>query len=150
MTDHPRLDPTSLHDPAAATALNANGFGTALGLEFLEIGPDRVGARWTVTPNQHQPFGIVHGGVYCAVIETLASVGGSAWFADRGTVVGVNNNTDFLRATREGVLTAVGMPVHRGRTQQLWKVIITDEQDRLVAQGQVRLANITDAAHLGG
>lgn len=149
MTDQPTPDPASLHDPAATTALNSIGFGTALGLEFFEITADRVGARWTVTPSQHQPFGIVHGGVYCAVIETLASMGGSAWFAGRGTVVGVNNNTDFLRATREGVLTAIGTPVHRGRTQQLWKVAITDEQDRLVAQGQVRLANIADTANLG-
>lgn len=150
MTDQPRLDPAQLSDPAAATALNATGFNDALGLVFTEVTPDRVHAHWTVTDRHHQPFGIVHGGVYCAVVETVASVGGSAWFGDRGVCVGVNNNTDFLRATREGVLTAIGTPVHRGRTQQLWKVTITDEQDRLVSQGQVRLANVTDTGHLGG
>ncbi|MEE2035207.1 PaaI family thioesterase [Rhodococcus chondri] len=143
MTDLP------LHDPATVTTLNATGFGTALGLEFTDITADQVRARWTVTPNQHQPYGIVHGGVYCAVIETVASMAAAAWFGDRGNVVGVNNNTDFLRATREGTLTAVATPVHRGRTQQLWRVAITDEQDRTVAQGQVRLANIPDSDRLG-
>ena len=64
-------------------------------------------------------------------------------------VVGVNNNTDFLRATREGTLTAEATPIHRGRTQQLWEVRITDENDRLVSKGQVRLANITEVAKIG-
>jgi uncharacterized protein (TIGR00369 family) len=58
-------------------------------------------------------------------------------------VVGVNNSTDFLRAVTEGRLTATATPVHRGRSQQLWQVAVTDEQDRLVARGQVRLQNLT-------
>lgn len=52
------------------------------------------------------------------------------------------DNTNFLRAVREGVLTARATPIHRGRTQQLWTVDITDEQDRLVAKGELRLANL--------
>ena len=71
------------------------------------------------------------------------------WFGDRGHVVGVNNNTDFLRATRDGVLTATATPLQRGRTQQLWQVAIVDERGRTVAHGQVRLANIADADHIG-
>jgi 1,4-dihydroxy-2-naphthoyl-CoA hydrolase len=150
MTDQSTPDRTLASlDAAEVTDLNRTGFGTALGLEFLELTADLVRAQWTVTPGQHQPYGIVHGGVYCAVIETVASMGGALWFGDRGNVVGVNNNTDFLRATREGVLTAVGTPIHRGRTQQLWRVVITDEQDRAVSQGQVRLANIEDSARIG-
>lgn len=137
------------HDVQAINAVNDRGFNTALGLEFVELGPDLARARWTITPTQHQPYGIVHGGVYCAVIETIASMGGATWFGERGNVVGVNNNTDFLRATREGVLTAVGTPIHRGRTQQLWRVVITDGKERVVSQGQVRLANIEDSARIG-
>jgi uncharacterized protein (TIGR00369 family) len=64
-------------------------------------------------------------------------------------VVGVHNATDFLRAAREGTLRAVAEPVHRGRLQQLWLVEIRDEGERLVARGQVRLQNITDADRLG-
>ena len=63
-----------------------------------------------------QPWGIMHGGVYCSIIESLASVSGHVWLAENGggTVVGVNNNTDFLRAISSGTVTAVSTPIHRG------------------------------------
>ncbi|MFI6263122.1 PaaI family thioesterase [Micromonospora sp. NPDC051006] len=122
------------------------GFVALLGLKFDEATADRVVIRWQVRPELHQPFGIQHGGVYCSVVETAASVGASLWLADRGTVVGVANQTDFLRAVREGELIAVGTPVHRGRSQQLWQVAIIDGEDRLVARGQVRLQNLAPAA----
>ncbi|MFJ6197551.1 PaaI family thioesterase [Micromonospora sp. NPDC092111] len=114
-----------------------------LGLTFDEVSGDRVVIRWKVRPELHQPAGILHGGVYCAVVETVGSVGGSIWLGDRGTVVGVSNQTDFLRAVREGELVAVGTPVHRGRSQQLWQVEITDAAGRLVSRGQVRLQNLS-------
>ncbi|SEL04774.1 PaaI family thioesterase [Rhodococcus oryzae] len=137
-------------DPAAATPFLNKGFGEVLGLEYTELSGDRVRAKWTVRPELYQPAGIMNGGVHCAVVETLASIAGSIWLGDRGHVVGVNNNTDFLRATRDGVLFAEATPVHRGRTQQLWQVAVVDERDRLVAKGQVRLANVTDTDRLGG
>ncbi|MEW1588876.1 PaaI family thioesterase [Micromonospora vinacea] len=121
------------------------GFVALLGLTFEEASADRVVISWRVRPELHQPFGIQHGGVYCSVVETAASVGGALWLADRGTVVGVSNQTDFLRAVRDGELTAVGTPVHRGRSQQLWQVEITDADEQLVARGQVRLQNLTPA-----
>ncbi len=118
------------------------GFGGGIGLEYGEVGPDKVVATVVVGPHLHQPYGIVHGGVYCAVAEQVASVAGAVWLGGEGKVVGVNNSTDFLRAVTEGTLTAVGTPVHRGRSQQLWRVEITDDSGRLVAVGQVRLANL--------
>ena len=86
----------------------------------------------------------MHGGVYCSIIESLASVSGHVWLSENGggTVVGVNNNTDFLRAISSGTVTAVSTPIHRGRRQQLWLITITDDNDRVVARGQVRLQNI--------
>ncbi|WP_372433320.1 PaaI family thioesterase [Micromonospora phaseoli] len=120
----------------------SGGFFALLGLKFDEASGDRVTIRWEVRPELHQPYGIQHGGVYCAVVETAASVGGGLWLGDRGQVVGVSNQTDFLRAVRTGELTAVGTPVHRGRSQQLWQVEITDAEARLVARGQVRLQNL--------
>jgi uncharacterized protein (TIGR00369 family) len=118
------------------------GLVALLGLEFEDVGPDGVTITWDVGPQHLQPFGIVHGGVYCSVVETAASVAGAAWLGDRGQVVGVNNQTDFLRAVREGRLTARAAPIHRGRLQQLWAVEITDATGRLVARGQVRLQNV--------
>jgi uncharacterized protein (TIGR00369 family) len=118
-------------------------FARHLGLELTRADGDEVHGTWTASAPLHQPHGIVHGGVHCSVVETLASVGGSLWLGDRGRVVGVSNTTDFFRAVSEGPMTSVGRPVHRGRSQQLWVVETRDEQDRLVARGQVRIQNLT-------
>ena len=123
----------------------STGLVNLLGLRMDEVTADRVTISWTVTPDLHQPYGLLHGGVHCAVVETAASVGGAAWYGDRGQVVGVANQTDFFRAVTDGDLVAVATPLHRGRTQQLWQVEIRDEQDRLVARGQVRLQNLPAA-----
>jgi uncharacterized protein (TIGR00369 family) len=132
-----------------SSGLINSGLAGHLKLEFREITPDRVVLTWRVGPEHHQPNGIVHGGVHCAAVETAASVGATVWLGDRGHVVGVSNQTDFLRGVREGELIATATPIHRGRLQQLWQVEITDEPGRLVARGQVRLQNIEDAARLG-
>jgi uncharacterized protein (TIGR00369 family) len=114
-----------------------------LGVEFLEVSGDKVAATWTARPELYQPFGIVHGGVHCSVVETLASIGAGLWWGERGNVVGVNNNTDFYRAVREGTLTSTATPLHRGRSQQVWLVETLDADGRLAARGQVRLQNLT-------
>jgi 1,4-dihydroxy-2-naphthoyl-CoA hydrolase len=120
------------------------GFDTELGLKYIEVTPDGGSAALVITDKLLQPWGIVHGGVYCSIIESLASVSGAVWLSENGggTVVGVNNNTDFLRAITSGAVTAVSTPIHRGRRQQLWLITITDDNDRIVARGQVRLQNI--------
>ncbi len=113
-----------------------------LGVEFTETSGDRVVATWQARPDLHQPYGIVHGGVHCSVIETLASIGAAMWMGERGKVVGVNNNTDFYRAVREGRLTSTATPLHRGRSQQVWLVETVGEDGKLSARGQVRLQNL--------
>jgi uncharacterized protein (TIGR00369 family) len=118
-------------------------FTDYLGVEFEEVTADRVVASWTAGPHLHQPFGIVHGGAHCGVVETLASVGAAVWLGDKGKVVGVSNSTDFYRAVTEGRLSSTATPVHRGRSQQVWIVETTDEQGRTVSRGQVRLQNLT-------
>ena len=119
------------------------GFDRLIGLELSAVGPDEVRASLVVTPELLQPYGLLHGGVLCSVVETLGSAGGATWFADRGKVVGTSNHTDLLRSAHEGdVLQAVATPVHRGRTQQLWTVDVRDESDRLIARGQRRVANL--------
>lgn len=130
--------------PPALTA----GFDGVLGLEILDMTPDGGRAQLTIKDELLQPWGIVHGGVYCSIVESLASVSGHVWFTANGgtgTVVGVNNNTDFLRSVSSGTVTAVSTPIHRGRLQQLWLITITDENDRTLARGQVRLQNMPDA-----
>ena len=121
------------------------GFIKLVGLRIEQASGDRVVLTCPVTPDLHQPFGLVHGGVYATMAETAASVGGSLWFGDRGQVVGVSNHTDFLRAVRGGELRAEATPLSRGRTTQLWQVEIVDEQDRLIAHSKVRLQNLPEA-----
>jgi len=121
------------------------GFIKLVGLRIEQASGDRVVLTCPVTPDLHQPFGLVHGGVYATLAETAASVGGSLWFGDRGKVVGVSNHTDFLRAVRRGELRAEATPLSRGRTTQLWQVEVADEQGRLIAHAKVRLQNLPEA-----
>jgi uncharacterized protein (TIGR00369 family) len=117
-------------------------FTEYLGVHLTEVTGDRVVATWTAGEHLHQPYGIVHGGAHCGVVETLASIAAGMWLGDRGTVVGVNNSTDFFRAVREGAMTSTALPVHRGRSQQVWVVETVDAEGRLVSRGQVRLQNL--------
>lgn len=129
--------------------------GRFVGMVGLRV---RYGEDGTVTgtlpirPELQQPYGIVHGGVYCTIVETLASHAAALHaMADGNIVVGVSNATDFLRATREGVLEAVAEPVHVGRTQHLWQVRIwRQSDDKAVARGQVRLQVLPGDDDVGG
>jgi uncharacterized protein (TIGR00369 family) len=125
------------------------GLDKVLGVELLEASGDRVVLTAEITPDLQQPYGIVHGGVHCSLVESAASIGAAMWFGERGNVVGVANHTNFLRAAREGRLIATAEPIQRGRTQQLWRVTITDDSDRNLASGEVRLANLANADVLG-
>jgi 1,4-dihydroxy-2-naphthoyl-CoA hydrolase len=131
-------------ETTAASGLHS-GFVDLVGLRIVEAGPDRVVGSLEIAPQLLQPYGILHGGVLCTMVETIGSVGAALWYGDRGNVVGVSNSTDFLRATRTGTLDVVGTPIHRGRTSQLWLMEITDASGRLIARGQLRVANIADA-----
>jgi 1,4-dihydroxy-2-naphthoyl-CoA hydrolase len=120
-----------------------SGFNQHIGMTLLDFGPDGGSALVRIDERHHQPWGIVHGGLYCSIVETVASISGSVWLESQGggSCMGVNNNTDFLRALSSGVVTATSTPIHRGRRQQLWLVEIVDEAHRPVARGQVRLHN---------
>jgi 1,4-dihydroxy-2-naphthoyl-CoA hydrolase len=122
----------------------ASSFVAATGLELTEVSGTRVSGHIDVGPGHHTPWGVVHGGVYCTVVESAASVGASTAVADRGQFsVGVSNQTDFLRPMTAGRLDVVAEPVQQGKTLQLWLVTLTRADDgKLVARGQVRLQNV--------
>src|SRR5216117_2155903 len=123
-----------VYDPADPPVAPLNEL---LGMTVDHVDAERVVVTLPVRPELHQPFGIVHGGVYCSMVESAVSYG--ATYAAGGPVVGVSNHTDFLRATRDGVLRGEAKRLQLGRTMQLWEVAITDDKDRLVAHGRVRL-----------
>jgi 1,4-dihydroxy-2-naphthoyl-CoA hydrolase len=108
---------------------HAGNFVDWLGLEFVEMTGDLVVCSWTVEPRMHQPYGILHGGIHCSVVETLASLGGAKWLGDKGQVV--------------GAMTSTATPLHRGRSQQVWVVEnVATDTGKVVARGQVRLQNL--------
>jgi 1,4-dihydroxy-2-naphthoyl-CoA hydrolase len=119
-------------------------FMRAAGLHFVDIGPKVVTGWIDLGPEHHQPWGLVHGGVYTSAIESAASVGASTAAAEHGLVaVGVNNNTNFLRSMVSGRVAVHATAIQQGRTAQLWEVRVSDGDERLVAIGQVRLQNVT-------
>ena len=122
------------------------GWDNALGIRVEELTSARVVAFVDVDERHHQPYGIVHGGVWASVVESVGSHG--AAFAAREitgemAVVGVSNSTDFLRPHRTGRVRATGTPIFVGRTQQIWQVEIERERDgKMVARGHLRLQNL--------
>jgi uncharacterized protein (TIGR00369 family) len=126
------------------------GWVKEMGIVILNASPDEVTCEWEVGAKHHQPYGIVHGGVHCGVIETLASIGAALVAQPRGQrVVGLENSTTFIRAVRSGKLHAVARPVTRGRSSQVWEAWIRDDKGRLVAQGRVRLLCVDENTALG-
>jgi uncharacterized protein (TIGR00369 family) len=109
-----------------------------------ELSGARVRATLSLGEAHHQPFGVVHGGIYAIAVEGLASAGACAAVVDRGMyAVGVSNTTDFLRPVTVAEVEVLAEPIFQGRTQQLWQVSITRLDDgKLVARGQLRLQNL--------
>jgi uncharacterized protein (TIGR00369 family) len=115
-----------------------------LDVEFDERGPTRVTGSVAADERHHQPWGLVHGGLYTTVIETFATTGAFEAVKDHGQqAVGLTNITDFLRPHRSGRLQVTATAIQQGRTQQLWQVELRRAgDDKLVARGQVRLQNV--------
>jgi uncharacterized protein (TIGR00369 family) len=131
----PRLDARSLDDVSA--------FVRAAGLVLDEVTGSRVTGHIELGADHLTPWGIVHGGVYSTAVESAASIGASTAVRERGEVaVGLSNTTHFFRSLTSGRLLVEATALYQGRTQQLWRVDITDETGRLVAHGEVRLQNV--------
>jgi 1,4-dihydroxy-2-naphthoyl-CoA hydrolase len=112
-----------------------------LNITVTEVTPTRVTATMPVGPRVHQPFGLLHGGASVALAETVASLGAAANVdLEQQHVVGIEINANHLRAVRDGAVTAVATPLHRGRSTQVWGVEIRDEAGNLVCVSRCTLA----------
>ena len=139
------MTPRDAPDPLPGISLDIrSAFLRGLPLEFQSIEPTRVVGSMQLGPDQHAPWGVVHGGAYTTAIESVASVGASMAVLNRGQfAVGVNNNTDDLRPLVAGKVLVVPEPAQQRATQQLWQVAITRADDgKLVPVGQVRLQTV--------
>jgi 1,4-dihydroxy-2-naphthoyl-CoA hydrolase len=147
-------DPFQNASPAQLLeVLNANrgGFNEALGLRFTAVAPDEVVAELDAGPVHAQPYGLVHGGVYASIVESLASTGAALDGRASGrSAVGLENATSFLRASRGGRLVGRAVPLQKGRRAQVWEVEIRDDADRLCAKGKVRLLMLEPNAAVAG
>jgi len=112
-----------------------------LGFEIIEVKEDSARARVPVTNRVLQPYGLVHGGVYAALAESLASVATAAAVLEEGNIaVGLSNATSFVRPATSGVVNASAVRRHRGRTTWIWDVDMTDDEGRLCATTRVTMA----------
>jgi 1,4-dihydroxy-2-naphthoyl-CoA hydrolase len=119
----------------------ATGFDGLYGLVITEISPDTMRGEVVVRDELRQPAGLVHGGVYAAVAESLASTGTYLAVRDGGSVaMGLSNLTSFMRPITQGTIHAVARPRHRGRTTWLWEVEILDDDERLCVVSRVTVA----------
>lgn len=117
------------------------GFDRLYGLEIGEISDGLVRGRVPVRDDLRQPAGLLHGGVYAAISESLATNGTAAMvFQDGNAAMGLSNQTSFLRPVTHGAVNAVARARHRGRTTWVWEVELTDDDGRLCALTRVTVA----------
>ena len=122
-------------------AVRTVGLPHALGIEVLELTGTRVVATMPVDDRTRQPFGLLHGGASIALAETVASLGAAASIdLARFVAVGQEINGNHLRAKSDGVVRATAVPVHVGRSSQVWSIEIADEAGRLVCISRCTMA----------
>lgn len=129
-----------MDSPFPPDFFNRTTLDTTLGITYDEVGPERVVARMPVGPHVHQPLGYLHGGASVALAESVVSVGASASALPEKVAFGLEINANHLRPVKDGTVVAVGQPLHRGRTTQVWEVRITDDADRLICVSRCTVA----------
>ncbi|TMA73787.1 MAG: PaaI family thioesterase [Deltaproteobacteria bacterium] len=137
--------------PAAVRSQYASGLDETLEFRLVTVTTEQVVLEYDVRPKHFQPYGIVHGGVHCAAIETACSAGAGFNALGRGqAVVGVENHTSFVRAVRSGRIRVTATPLTRGRRSQLWEATARNEAGEIVSTGRVRLLCLEPGSELAG
>jgi uncharacterized protein (TIGR00369 family) len=141
----------SREDMAAIFNASMGGWNAAMGLRFLVATGSECVAVVDIDERHRQPYGIVHGGVYAGIIETVCSTGAAvAARVHAGVVVGLENSTSFLHAARSGELRATARPLTRGRRTQVWEAKITGDDGKVAATGRVRLLVLDEGTAIAG
>jgi uncharacterized protein (TIGR00369 family) len=138
---------------AMAEAVNARraGFDRTMGFRMVRVSPDEVVLEYDVRDEHLQPYGIVHGGVHCAAIETACSTGAGVAAVARGqSVVGIENHTSFVHAVRAGRVRVTATPITRGRRSHVWEATARTAAGVVVSTGRVRLLCLEAGSDLAG
>jgi uncharacterized protein (TIGR00369 family) len=122
--------------------LTSGGLASRLGIEIVELSPQRIVATMPVTPDHHQPLGYLHGGASLVLAETVASIGAFFNCPPGKASFGLEINANHLRPKRDGRVTATGTPLHIGKSTQVWDVRIVDEQERLICISRCTIAMV--------
>jgi 1,4-dihydroxy-2-naphthoyl-CoA hydrolase len=118
-----------------------SGFAGDIGVEWIDLDPDNARARIKVEERHLQPNGVVHGGVYASLAETISSASTArAVKENREVAIGMVNDTSFLRPITEGHVNAAARPRQRGRTTWIWDVEMSDDEGRLCALTRMTIA----------
>ena len=126
---------------AHINATREGSIGGVLDITVISANKDRVVATMPIGPNQRQQVGYLHGGASVTLAESLASLGAALNIdMDRQMVFGLEINANHLRPKRDGMLTGVAMPIHKGRTTHVWEIKISDENDKLVCISRCTIA----------
>jgi 1,4-dihydroxy-2-naphthoyl-CoA hydrolase len=121
--------------------IHPTGFGELLGVEWLSFDPDDARARIKIEDHHLQPFGVVHGGVYCSLAESICSA--AAYYAvreDDQVAMGHSNDTTFMRSIADGHVNATARTRHRGRSTWIFDVEMTDDEGRVCALARIVIA----------
>lgn len=128
-------------DDLARSLADSSHFDAFYGLQVDACGEDGVRGHLDIEPYHHQPTGVVHGGVYAAIAENLASIGTNWHVTPRGQVgMGMSNCTSFLRPVASGTVHAEARTRHRGSTTWVWDVDLRDDEGRTCAISRVTIA----------
>ncbi len=136
MSTHEQIDLPDWYGPLAH-----RGLAFALGIEMVELSRERVVATMPVDDRTRQPFGLLHGGASIALAETVASFGATIHIdRERFAAVGLEINGNHVRAKTDGTVRAIAVPIHVGRSTQVWSIEIVDEENRLVCVSRCTMA----------
>ncbi len=141
-----------MNDNPNTDLLSSMGFDETLGLHIDSVSTTEVTGHLDPDDRHRQPYGLVHGGVACSIVESLGSLGSALFSMEQGMAgsVGMTNATDFIRPHRDGRLEARATAIHQGQSRQIWLVEITRSVDgKLVARGQLQTHNLVSDEVIG-
>lgn len=134
---------TIWQQPIDLVKLNERGKNTMsayLGIEIIHVGEACLIGQMLLDHRHRQPLGIMHGGASCVLAETVGSIAANCCVNADHYCVGLDINTNHIRAIREGKVIATAMPFHLGKTTQVWSIDIKDEQDKRISINRLTLA----------